>query len=181
MNISKEQVLKDLHRLHHLYSQENKIRLAGISETTQDSLSTGVIIWFKGCDAEPRCPGCHASDEVYDLNWDTGFSIGINDLTEYLEKFLDWVDYTVYSGGEPLLQKDAVKEIAKWSKSKGKLNWLYTWREFKNLEIWILDLFDVIKCGRYEQELRDDKLLFRGSSNQTLWRKTDNKWESWEP
>jgi anaerobic ribonucleoside-triphosphate reductase activating protein len=171
----------DLTQLHHLYRKEKKVLISGITESLQDAELPGVIIWFKGCDAEPKCKNCQ-NPEVADLNWDTGFSIAFTDLTDYLTKLVDWVDYGIFSGGEPLMQKDAVIEIAKWFKEKKKLNFLYTWRGWEEVPEDIKELMDVVKCGRYVDELRDDSLRFRGSSNQYLMKKNkDGTWEKWEP
>lgn len=179
MVIDKQEMKESLRKLHLLYPKEKKVCLAGVSESLQDADGLSVLLWFRGCNF--FCHNCQ-NPEVADLNWETGFTIGFDALQDYLLKYMDWIDWVVFTGGEPLLQPDAVKAIGHWAKEhKGKKLWLYTGFEKEELAEDILELFDVIKCGKYVQELKDDKLKFRGSSNQKLFKKVDNKWEQWNP
>jgi len=185
--IDKEKTLQDLDRLRQLYSKENKIRIAGITETTQDAPSTGVIIWFCGCVA--NCPGCQ-NPEVADLNCKTGFSIDFEGLKEYLLKLTNWIDFIIFSGGEPLLQKDAVMAISHWAKEHvfdnnkhldPKSLMIYSGYEFEEIPEDVKEIMDIIKCGQFEIDKKDSNLKFRGSSNQGLFKKNlDGKWEQWE-
>jgi anaerobic ribonucleoside-triphosphate reductase activating protein len=156
---------------------EIKSKLAGITESLTEAEGTAVVLWYQGCDK--NCIGCH-NPEVASLQWEHGFFIDFTALTEYLSKYIAWVDWIVFSGGEPLLQKDAVLMLAHWAKhhlfdKNGNLTpkklWLYTWHEFDDISDNVKEVMDVIKTGPYIQELRDTNLKFRGSSNQKLFKK----------
>lgn len=154
--------------------EEIKIKIAGISESLTEADGTSAILWCQGCDL--GCRGCQ-NPELISRDEKAGFWIDFPSITAYLSKYLDWIDYLVFSGGEPLLQKEAVKAIANWAKKNNKKTWLYTGRLFDEVGDDIKEVMDVIKAGPYIDELRTLDLPFRGSSNQKLYRKIDNQWK----
>ena len=42
----------------------------------------------------------------------------------------------------------------------------------------IIKYVDYVIDGRYIEELKDTSLLYRGSSNQTIWKKQNGEWYS---
>ncbi len=147
-----------------------KIRLA--SPVQYDSIVDGeglrVVLWLQGC--PHRCPGCH-NPETHDYNG--GHMYEIDDIVNEINS-CGYFDGITFSGGEPLLQVEAVLEIVK--KIKGN-KWLYTGYLFedvikmceKNICLGILlKELDVIIDGRFDLDLKSLDLKFRGSKNQRI-------------
>ncbi len=147
-----------------------KIRLA--SPIQYDSIVDGeglrIVLWLQGC--PHRCFGCH-NLETHDYKG--GQLYEINDIVEEING-CGYFDGITFSGGEPLLQVEAVLEIAK----KIKCNkWLYSGYLFediikmsqinRNLEVLLKEL-DVIVDGRFDLDLKSLNLNFRGSKNQRI-------------
>lgn len=92
-----------------------------------------------------------------------------------MEKVLaDEFANVTFSGGDPMFQPEGFTEVAKAIKAKSqKTIWCYTGYKFEDLiknpaQAALLSYIDVLVDGRYKQTLRDESLLFRGSSNQRL-------------
>ena len=77
-----------------------------------------------------------------------------------------------FSGGDPMYQAKGFAHLAKRIKEEtGKNIWCYTGFTFEDLKGTQRDLLkyiDVLVDGPYIEKLRDEDLLFRGSSNQRL-------------
>ena len=94
---------------------------------------------------------------------------------EILQKVLDdpFADVT-FSGGDPMFQPEGFAELAQAIKENSDKNiWCYTGYTFERLlnstrHTRLLQYIDVLVDGRFRQELRDESLYFRGSSNQRL-------------
>lgn len=94
---------------------------------------------------------------------------------EILQKVLDdpFADVT-FSGGDPMFQPEGFAELAQAIKENSDKNiWCYTGYTFEQLlnstrYTRLLQYIDVLVDGRFRQELRDESLYFRGSSNQRL-------------
>ena len=94
---------------------------------------------------------------------------------EILEKVLadDFANVT-FSGGDPMFQPEGFTELAQAIKEKSRKNiWCYTGYTFERLlnnpkQAELLKYIDVLVDGKFKQSLRDESLLFRGSSNQRL-------------
>ena len=76
---------------------------------TKDDMLNGsglrVVLWVAGCGH--HCPGCQ-NPSTWDIN--KGISVDVKDLAHHLrEKCLN--KKLTISGGEPLLQADALKEL----------------------------------------------------------------------
>ncbi len=92
-----------------------------------------------------------------------------------MRKVLDdpFADVT-FSGGDPMFQPEGFAELAKAIKEKSRKNiWCYTGYTFEQLisnprQRELLQYLDVLVDGRFRQDLRDESLYFRGSSNQRL-------------
>ncbi len=136
-----------------------------IAGTTVDGPGLRTSIYFAGC--EHKCLDCHNPQS---WNAKAGVSMAVDDVMKQIIEN----DFNVtFSGGDPMLQVDNLIELAKRVKSIGKNIWCYTgytYEEVLNSSKLktILPYIDVLVDGRYEKELRDTELLFRGSSNQRL-------------
>ena len=94
---------------------------------------------------------------------------------DILHKVLEdpFADVT-FSGGDPMFQPEGFAELAQAIKEKSrKTIWCYTGYTFERLlsnpqQRKLLEHIDVLVDGRFRQELRDESLCFRGSSNQRL-------------
>ena len=85
-------------------------------------------------------------------------------------------------GGEPLNPKniDQVIELAKHFKETFPKKELWVWSGY-NFESYIsqtdiINYADYIIDGLYEDDKKDFRLRFRGSSNQRIWRKVGTEW-----
>lgn len=136
-----------------------------IAGTTVDGPGLRTSIYFAGC--EHKCHDCHNPQS---WNAKAGVSMDVDDVMKQIIEN----DFNVtFSGGDPMLQVDNLIELAKRVKSIGKNIWCYTGYTYEevlnsNKLKTILPYIDVLVDGRYEKELRDTELLFRGSSNQRL-------------
>lgn len=138
-----------------------------IEDTTVDGPGFRTAIYAAGC--PNKCPGCH-NPESWDINKGRQIS-----TEEILKKVLsdDFANVT-FSGGDPMFQPDGFTELARAIKENSRKNiWCYTGYSFENIlknprQAKLLQYIDVLVDGRYRQELRDEQLLFRGSSNQRL-------------
>lgn len=138
-----------------------------LEDTTVDGPGFRTAIYAAGC--PNGCPGCH-NPESWDINRGQWMS-----TDEILQKVLadDFADVT-FSGGDPMYQPEGFAELASAIKRKSRKNiWCYTGYTFEKLlknprQAQLLEYIDVLVDGRYRQELRDEDLQFRGSSNQRL-------------
>lgn len=79
-----------------------------------------------------------------------------------------------FSGGDPMFQPEGFTEVAAAIKARSeKTIWCYTGYRFEDLlfhpqQAQLLRYVDVLVDGPFVQALRDESLLFRGSSNQRL-------------
>ena len=125
-------------------------------------------LWVQGC--LRRCEGC-ASPMAQSL--EDGVLMDVGELAEEILKVQQIEGITV-SGGEPLLQADALYELFSILKSRRDIGvLLYT--GFKYEEIAERELFkwcDVLIDGEYMASLDDGKSL-RGSSNQRIFYLSD--------
>ncbi len=138
-----------------------------IEDTTVDGPGFRTTVYAAGCNN--RCPGCHNPG-----SWD--ISKGKLVLTdEILDQILsDEFANVTFSGGDPFMQPEAFAKLAKdIKKYSRKTIWCYTGLSFEAIlrnkrYCEMLRYIDVLVDGRYVQSLRDESLLFRGSSNQRL-------------
>lgn len=128
-----------------------------------------VVLWVSGC-------SLHCEDCQNKYSWD--FNEGIlfderakEEIFSELEK--DYISGITITGGHPL-EKQNIEEIEKLCKEiklnfPNKTIWLYTgfiFEEIKNYSI--LKYIDVLIDGKYDKELRDISLKWRGSTNQRV-------------
>ena len=143
-----------------------QIRIAGlVPESYVDGDGIRFAIFMQGC--QRNCAGCH-NPETHSL--DGGRLIDTGEIISEVKKnpLLDGITLT---GGEPLLQIDAAKELARAAKSLGLSVWLYTGYIFEELPPaakTLLESVDVLIDGAFIESQRDLDLQFRGSRNQRI-------------
>lgn len=138
-----------------------------LEETTADGPGFRTSIYAAGC--PNACPGCH-NPESWDIRRGHPMS-----TEEILQKVLDdpFADVT-FSGGDPMFQAEGFAELARAIKENSDKNiWCYTGYTFEKLlsnphQHQLLQYIDVLVDGRFREDLRDESLYFRGSSNQRL-------------
>ena len=137
------------------------IRIHGIlAESLADGPGLRTVVFVQGCDK--RCPGCHNPG-----SWDEkgGTLFSVEDLVGKLVDIAETRRVTI-SGGEPLLQLDAVMELAQSLKKQGFDLCLYTGREEAEVPVEIHSVFDAVKTGPYDQTKRTSVSPYVGSTNQ---------------
>ena len=116
------------------------------------------VLFLQGCNF--RCEGCH-NIKTWDIN--AGEKYDVLELVSILEKNIPNKKITI-SGGEPLLQKDALlyllKNIKDWDIC------LYTGYSLNNVPKDILCYLKYIKVGKFNKDLKTTTIPFIGSINQ---------------
>lgn len=133
-----------------------------------------VVLWVSGCTqncANCQNPETHSQDSgiLFDKNAE-------NELFEALSK--SWIKGITFSGGHPLEEynQDEVFRLIKKIKKElpNKDIWLYTgytWEQIENFNkkaFEIAKLCDIIVDGRFVEELKDNNIHWRGSTNQRV-------------
>ncbi|MBS7318758.1 MAG: anaerobic ribonucleoside-triphosphate reductase activating protein [Prevotella sp.] len=138
-----------------------------IEDTMVDGPGFRTSIYCAGCYHE--CPGCHNPQ-----SWNPGG--GHPMTTDEVMKIIVADPYAnvTFSGGDPLYQAEGFTELARAIRSQTqKTIWCYTGFTFEAIVKipryrQLLDEIDVLVDGPFVKSLRDEDLLFRGSSNQRL-------------
>lgn len=133
--------------------------------TSVDGPGLRTSIYFAGC--PHHCAECHNAQ-----TWDPagGEEMTVDEIVAYVDE----QDFNVtFSGGDPLMQIEALLPLARRLKEDGRNVWCYTGYTIEQILAderlrRILDYIDVLVDGRFEADKRDISLLFRGSSNQRL-------------
>lgn len=140
---------------------------------TKDDMLNGdglrVVLWVSGC--EHRCKGCH-NPVTWDINGGLEFDEAAKgEVFEELKK--DYISGITLSGGDPLHMQNRtdVSRLIREIKDKfpNKTIWLYSgydWEEVKDLPL--IENIDVFVDGEFVERLKDNLLLWRGSSNQRV-------------
>ena len=141
--------------------------LSIVEDTTVDGPGFRTAIYAAGC--PNHCPGCH-NPESWDIQQGTWM-----ETEEVVSHVLaDEFANVTFSGGDPMFQPEGFAEVAEAIKARSdKTIWCYTGYRYEELvrhpqQKRLLRSIDVLVDGRFEQALRDESLLFRGSSNQRL-------------
>lgn len=145
------------------------IRLARtlMLDSVVDGPGLRMVIWVQGC--KHNCFKCH-NPQTHDYNG--GFDKDIDELANEIRK-AQMQDGLTISGGEPF---DKVEELCCLLDKIQDLNlnvWCYSGYTYEYLKKHpvkskLLEKIDVIIDGRFEWELRNFSLKYRGSSNQRI-------------
>ena len=147
-----------------------EIRLAGlVPESIVDGPGYRLAVFVQGC--PHACPGCH-NPKTHD------FSGGyLSDTAEIIARLgkNPLVRGVTLTGGEPMMQAEALCEIAQAAKEKGMNVWCYTgytlealWAGKRSAQMRLLEYIDVLVDGPYIARERSLDLLYCGSKNQRL-------------
>ena len=129
------------------------------------------VIWFQGC--SHNCLGCH-NPETHDFN--SGFEVSIDEMKKKIDH-LEYQTGVTFSGGDPMMQVEALEELAKHVHERGMNVWCYTGYTFEELlelakknehYLEALKNIDVLVDGRFILDLKSFNVQFRGSSNQRI-------------
>ena len=142
-------------------------------DITYDDMKNGdglrVVLWVSGC--EHCCKDCQNP-----VTWDENGGLLFDDKAK--QELFDYINHNhisglTLSGGDPLFMHN--REAVLCLCEDFRLNfpdkniWLYTgydWNDIKHLSV--LKYIDVCIDGKYDCNLRDVKLKWRGSSNQRV-------------
>jgi anaerobic ribonucleoside-triphosphate reductase activating protein len=151
---------------------DNKIRLAGV---IYESLSNGPglrrVLFSQGC--RHKCKGC------FNPHTHSFYGGELMDMDDIIEDIINnpMIRGVTFSGGDPLDQADKFAYIAKRIKESGKSVWSYTGYTFEEIlsgsrenTSWdkLLNYVDVLIDGKFDIDKKDEKLKFRGSTNQRI-------------
>ncbi|MDC2867675.1 MULTISPECIES: anaerobic ribonucleoside-triphosphate reductase activating protein [unclassified Bacillus (in: firmicutes)] len=141
-----------------------------IHDSVVDGEGLRTVVFFAGC--PHRCFGCHNPQSWNICN---GTEMTKEEIINEIEK--NPLTDVTFSGGDPFFQAAEIKELAKNVKDLQKNLWIYTGYTFEEIQnsqnndmIELLHYADVLVDGRFELEMRDLTLPFRGSSNQRIIR-----------
>ncbi|MDR1368706.1 MAG: anaerobic ribonucleoside-triphosphate reductase activating protein [Dysgonamonadaceae bacterium] len=138
-----------------------------IEDTIVDGTGLRTSIYGAGC--PHACPGCHNPQSWHKKN---GNPVDTGTIMEVINR--NPVANVTFSGGEPFSQTEGFIELAKRIKSEtNKTIWCYTGYRYESLMLHpkhkeLLSYIDVLVDGPFIQELKDETLRFRGSSNQRI-------------
>jgi len=144
------------------------IRYADIvDESLVDGEGLRVTAFLQGC---PRhCPGCHNPKL---LSSEGGIQLGEKEFAELLlNKVTPLHKGITFSGGDPLMQADALLKVIFLLKRRNpRLDiWVYTGFEFEEVKhLPIISVVDVLVDGPFIMAKKDLSLPFRGSANQRI-------------
>ena len=140
---------------------------------TKDDMLNGdglrVVLWLSGC--THQCRNCH-NPVTWDIHGGLEFDRAAKDeLFKELGK--NYISGLTLSGGDPLHpeNREPVGQLVKEIREKfpEKTIWMYTgflWDEVCTLDA--VKNTDVLVDGRFEEDLMDTALKWRGSSNQKV-------------
>lgn len=141
--------------------------LSIIEDTMVDGPGFRTSIYCAGC--RHACPGCHNPQ-----SWD--FSGGRAMTTEEIMRVIVADPYAnvTFTGGDPMYQPEGFAELARAINERTQKDiWCYTGFTFEQLlgnprQRALLEQIDVLVDGPFVKALRNDELIFRGSSNQRI-------------
>ena len=145
------------------------LKVAGIvEESIVDGPGIRYTVFTQGC--HHNCPGCH-NPESHSLSG--GFKITHSEIMKDITSNPLLTGVT-FSGGEPFLQLDSVLELCYRIKEETDLN-IYVYTGFTidellddNKAVELLKTIDFLIDGPYIEDLKDELLKFKGSSNQRI-------------
>ena len=145
-----------------------KIRIAGtVNDSVVDGPGIRYTVFFQGC--HHNCFGCH-NPQTHSV--DGGYEIDTDEIIKEI-KNNPLLDGITLSGGEPLLQIEGASELARICKENGLNVICYTGFTYekifgiKNIDL-LLPHVDYLIDGKFENNLRDLSLRYRGSKNQRI-------------
>lgn len=127
-----------------------------------DGPGVRTVVFFQGCDL--RCKGCQ-NPSTWEMK--NGTEMTTDELVTILKKEVVNKKVT-FSGGEPLMQVDALIDVVK--KLEGFDIAVYTGHGFEEVPQELLDNIKYIKTGSFKEELKSTVKPYVGSTNQEFRR-----------
>ena len=127
-----------------------------------DGPGVRTVVFFQGCDL--RCKGCQ-NPSTWEMK--NGTEMTTDELVTLIKKGVANKKVT-FSGGEPLMQVEALIDIVK--KLNGFDIAVYTGHELKDVPQELLDNITYIKTGSFKEELKSTVKPYVGSANQEFRR-----------
>ncbi len=153
-------------------NQEQTLRIAGVvKESIVDGPGIRFVVFSQGC--PHHCPGCH---NAVTHDFEGGYDCSIERILAEIDAN-PLLDGVTFSGGEPACQPGGFLALAREIKKRGLSVIMYSGYTFEDLFSMakmqqalaeLLPLVDILIDGKYEENLRDLTLPFRGSKNQRV-------------
>lgn len=143
-----------------------KLELAGWKKTSCDD-GPGIrsVLFLQGC--RMNCPGCHNKEAQ---KKGEGVLMDVDEVAELVVQKCHNKRITI-SGGEPLEQWDALRDLLDILNSKGFDICVYTGWSMDRIPKDVFLLADYIKTGSFITNMRSDNIHYVGSSNQQMYYK----------
>lgn len=138
-----------------------------IEDTMVDGPGFRTTIYCAGC--PNACSGCH-NPQSWDIT--AGHEMSTEDIMKIIKA--DPYANVTFSGGDPMFQPEGFAELAEAiRKETNKTIWCFSGFIYEHLikdkrQRKLLELVDVLVDGPFVKALRDEDLVFRGSSNQRI-------------
>ena len=129
------------------------------NKSVVDGPGIRTVLFMQGCDL--RCKGCQ-NKSTWDFN--KGKEIDINDLVNELNEKVFNKKITI-SGGEPLMQKEALINLVTKLNDLGFDIALYTGHQKEDVPSILVEKVKYLKTGNFIQKLKTTITPFVGSSN----------------
>ncbi|MDD4343322.1 MAG: anaerobic ribonucleoside-triphosphate reductase activating protein [Eubacteriales bacterium] len=144
------------------------IRYAHIlNDSIVDGPGMRLVVFLQGC--KWNCEGCH-NPHLFPL--DEGIEIDEVQLAKIILKKINSMHSGItFSGGDPILQKEALLKVIKYIRSRRPdINiWVYTGFLFEDINnLPLLKEIDVLVDGQFKLNEKDISLKFKGSANQRV-------------
>ena len=142
-----------------MFMRINSVRY---NNSVVDGPGIRTVLFMQGCDL--HCKGCQ-NRSTWDI--EKGKEIDINDLVNELNKKVFNKKITI-SGGEPLMQTEALIELVNKLNDLGFDIALYTGHQKEDVPNNIVEKVNYLKTGNFIEELKTTVKPFVGSSNQVF-------------
>lgn len=122
-------------------------------------------IYIQGCTR--NCKGCHSPGLQ---NYEDGTPLDIDEILQDIKKYEQWIDIISFLGGDPLCQdnNEFMRLVTCITAAfPTKRLWLFTGAEIDDVPLWCQFYFNVIKTGKFEEDLFQQG-KFPASSNQKV-------------
>lgn len=131
-----------------------------LNKSLVDGPGIRTLVFFQGCDI--HCPGCQ-NPTAWDIK--KGKEYSVKNLADLIKEGTFNRKITI-TGGEPLMQKEALIELL--NELKGYDVIVYTGHQKEEVpeEVWKLTTY--VKCGPFIERLKTTIKPYVGSSNQEL-------------
>lgn len=155
------------------------IKLSGIDyESFADAEGVSFVLFISGC--KHNCKGCH-SPQTHDFNYGIELTDKIIDkINSEIDK-RPFLNALVLSGGDPMYSAKELLPILDKLHIPNNNIWCYSGFTLKEIQAdsnmsALLDRCTHLIDGMFDIKKRDITSKFRGSRNQIVWEKKDNKW-----